>query len=484
MKPPPSLIDFRSERALLGVLMREPARFADPRVSRHLFAHPPHPRIFELLRLAHEQGSLAGDLMTASAALECSTVLELPRTFAADALLAAEDVLPDPLLTHMVRLTRRRQLRDLGQALRNVAETPTPLHTDDSETIATIAARAAELQNGDAPDPTFSFDTVAPERVEWLWSRRIPFGKLTILDGDPGLGKTALTLDLAARVSRGAPLPDDPEAPWPAAHVLLVNAEDGAGDTIRPRLDAAGADVSRCHGFPLDHVPILPEGLPHLADAIHRHHAALTIIDPLMAVLGPTIDAYKDQSVRRVLLGLASLAESTKSAIVVVRHLTKQSGPKALYRGGGSIAFSAAARATMILGTEPDPDAPDAEPLRALAVIKQNLTQKPPTLRFRVLPSGDSLRLDYCGTSSLTADDLVAPQPSADDAEPIQFATDFLRDLLTPGALDSEVATRKRRAAGISDYAWKVAKSRLHVRSIKASFSGGWHLSLPSADGS
>src|SRR5262249_13208669 len=161
------------------------------------------------------------------------------------------------------------------------------------------------------------------------------------------------------------------------------------------------------------------------------------------------------------------------------RHLTKQSGPKALYRGGGSIAFAAAARSTLLLGAEPstDPDAPDD--LRALAVVKQNLTQKPPTLRFRLLSHLDSMRLEYVGTSSLPAADLVGPQPAADELEPISVATDFLRDLLAQGAVDSETATRKRRASGISDYAWKIAKQRLRVRSTKADFSGGWHLSLP-----
>src|SRR5215813_1758128 len=479
-KPPPSLIDPGAEAALLGTFMRDPRRLDDRRVRRALFASPPHPLVFDALRAAYDHGELAGDLLTASAAVERVPGMAMPRSFCADAYEAADLILPDALLTHVSALARRRSLRALAHGLTATAEYPHP--DEDPETLATIAAKTAELAatNG-AADPTMPVSTIAPERVDWLWTHRIPFGKLTILDGDPGLGKTAFALDLAARVSRGLPLPDDPEPPWRASDVILLNAEDGAADTIRPRLDAAGADVTRCHVFPLEHLPTLPTDLPILERAITLHHATLVIIDPLMAVLAPTVDAYKDQSVRPVLLQLASLAETSHSAILVIRHLTKQSGPKALYRGGGSIAFAAAARSTLLLGAEPstDPDAPDD--LRALAVVKQNLTQKPPTLRFRLIPHEAALRLDYVGTSPLSADDLVAPQPAQDDLEPIAAATAFLPDLLAARPLHPETATRKRRASGISDYAWKIAKQRLRVRSTKADFSGGWHLSLPRA---
>jgi hypothetical protein len=475
-RPPPSLVDPGAEAALLGTFMRDPRRLDDRRVHRSLFASPPHVLVFDALRAAHDQGTLAGDLLTASAALEANAQIPMPRSFTADAFDAADLVLPDALLTHVWKLARRRQLRALSLGLAAVAEHPHP--DDDPETLATIAARTADLaQNGHGSDPTIPLASVDPERVEWLWTYRIPFGKLTILDGDPGLGKTALTLDLAARVSRGLPLPDDPEPPWPAAHVLLVNAEDGAADTLRPRLDAAGADCTRCHAFPLDQVPILPDDLPRLHLAIDLHRPALVIIDPLMAVLAPTIDAYKDQSVRAVLRLLAALAESTHAAILVVRHLTKQAGPKALYRGGGSIAFSAAARSSLLLGADSDADSPDE--LRALAVVKHNLAPKASTLRLRLVPHADSLRLEYVGTSSLSADDLVAPPSPPDAAEPVKFAMDFLADLLAHGPVESDSALRSARAQGISNYAWNTAKHRLHVRSTKATFSGGWHLSLP-----
>src|SRR5215813_8835099 len=475
-KPPPSLIDPGAEAALLGLFMRDPRRLDDRRVRRALFASPPHPLIFDALRAAHDHGDLAGDLLTASAAVERIPSLPMPRSFCADAYEAADCVLPDALLTHVSALARRRQLRQLASGLSAVADYPHP--DDDPETIATLAARTHELRNGDRPDTTCALESVQTETVQWLWTNRIPFSKLTILDGDPGLGKTALTLDLAARVSRGFPFPDDPNAPWNAANVLLVNAEDGLGDTLRPRLEAAQADLRRCRAFPLDQIPILPDDIAALQHAITLHAAALVIIDPLMAVLAPSIDAYKDQSVRLVLRTLATVAEATHAAILVVRHLTKQTGPKALYRGGGSIAFSAAARSALLLAA--DPDLPDDH--RILAPVKHNLCAKPNALRFARRPSGQTLRLDFLGASPLTADDLVAPPPTH-ASEPIKAAMDFLRSLLKHGPVESDAALTQARAQGISHYALTAARTRLNVHTEKSGFSdSSWSISLPPDD--
>src|SRR5215475_2181196 len=200
-KPPPSLIDPGAEAALLGLFMRDPRRFDDRRVRRALFASPPHPLVFDALRAAYEHGALAGDLLTASAALERLPTLPMPRSFAADAYEAADLVLPDALLTHVAALARRRSLRALAAGLTATAEYHHP--ESDPDTLATIAARTAELTNGDAPHPWHPIADSTTHAVSWLWSRRIPHGTLSLLDGDPGLGKTALALDLAARVSVG-----------------------------------------------------------------------------------------------------------------------------------------------------------------------------------------------------------------------------------------------------------------------------------------
>src|SRR5215475_8030502 len=270
-----------------------------------------------------------------------------PKTFAAAAMLAAEDVLPLPVKKHLIRLASRRTTAQLATALADVAATPGP-GAEDRETLETLADQVAALgRNGTTP--ATRMDTVLVEHVDWLWHRRIPLGKLTLLDGDPGLGKTALTLDLAARLSTGAPLEADGRCATPAG-VVILNAEDGLGDTLRPRLDAAGADCARIVAFDLEHLPMLPAGIPLLHDAIRAVDASLLLIDPLMAVLAASCDAYRDQDVRLLLNPLIALAKDIGVAILLVRHWTKAPGHKALYRGSGSIAFNAAGRSGLTLG--------------------------------------------------------------------------------------------------------------------------------------
>jgi RecA-family ATPase len=198
---------------------------------------------------------------------------------------------------------------------------------------------------------------VLPERVNWLWPGRIPYGKLTVLDGDPGQGKSTVTTDLAARVSTGSPLPTG-ERPRRGA-VLLLSAEDGAADTLRPRLEAAGADLTRVHL--LDHVatgdgprpPELPTDLPAIREVIKRERIALVVVDPLMAFLAETVNTRIDHAVRRALHPLKELAEHTGAGVLVVRHLNKSGEGSALYRGGGSIGIIGAARSGMMVGTDP-----------------------------------------------------------------------------------------------------------------------------------
>src|SRR5215510_7775153 len=474
-KPPPSLIDPGSEAALLGSFMRDPRRLDDKRVHRALFASPPHPLVFDALRTAYEHGALAGDLLTASAALERLPTLPMPRSFAADAYEAADLVLPDALLTHVRKLARQRELRRLSQSLAAVADYPHP--DDDAETIATIAARTAALTNGDAPHPWHPIADSTTHAVSWLWSRRIPHGTLSLLDGDPGLGKTALALDLAARVSVGFQLEDDPEPPWRPAGVVLLNAEDSIATTIRPRLEAAGADLSKIVAFDLNHIPILPDGLPLLREALLDTTASLLIIDPVLAVLSASIDAYRDHDVRRFLQPLAALAEDLNVAILLVRHLTKQSGPKALYRGGGAIAFSGAPRSVLLVA--PDPDSPDTT--RILAPIKNNLSPMASALSFTLEPTAASFRIAFTGPSALRADQLVASPHEDDDPDAVAFAVSFLRDLLATGPVESSLADKRRRQLAISDYAWKRARSRLRISAVKEGFSGGWCIALPHA---
>jgi AAA domain-containing protein len=325
---------------------------------------------------------------------------------------------------------------------------------------------------------------VKPERVSWLWQGYIPAGKLTLIDGDPGDGKSTMSLDLAARVSTGSPMPDG--SAGAKGTVIILSAEDGIADTIRPRLDAAGADAGQV--IAIDEVtgvdgpprPVeLPLDLPLLAAVIQTHDATLLTIDPLMAFLAG-VDSHNDQSVRRALHPLSKLADKTGVAIVVIRHLNKGSGAKALYRGGGSIGIGGAARAVHVVAADPDD-----ETRRLLAPVKLNLAVKPPTLAYRLV--SDELhgvaRVRWEGPVEATADELVNVEPAEDRAEKVT-AVDFLTSVLATGPrLTREVEEEAREAHGISERTLKRARKALHIKAEQlATGSKGrneWWLSLP-----
>jgi hypothetical protein len=211
------------------------------------------------------------------------------------------------------------------------------------------AARTTEVDH--APPiglQAVTLDQVQPKKVAWLWQDRIPLGKITMLDGDPDVGKSTLLLDIAARTTRGLSMPDGTPG-IPAADVGLLAAEDEDDDTTVPRLIAAGADRSRVHllnaikeqlaatGPASERLLLLPNDLPVIEAKISQHGIKLLIIDPLFAFLEGRIDSYQDQHIRQALYPLRMLARRTGCAIILIRHLNKSGSGKALHRGGGSV---------------------------------------------------------------------------------------------------------------------------------------------------
>ncbi len=266
-------------------------------------------------------------------------------------------------------------------------------HAEDCQSTAN-----GSLGDGWQPWRGVLLHDVQLERLNWLSRGRLAHGKITLLEGDPGLGKSTMLADWIARVTTGAALPDG-EAVAPAG-VVLLSAEDGLGDTIRPRLEAAGADLSRVlalTGIPeedTDRLPAIPDDLLPIEDAVRHVGAVLLVIDPVMAYLGNTVNAYRDHDVRRALAPLAALAERTGVAVVLVRHLTKTMGGSPLYRGNGSIAFMATARFGLLVAA--DPDNPEQ---RVLATSKCNLARSPATLAYRLdgVPGTDVARVVWLG---------------------------------------------------------------------------------------
>lgn len=275
---------------------------------------------------------------------------------------------------------------------------------------------------------------VVPERTEWLWRGYLPLGKQVTLDGDPNLGKSTLSLEFSATVTTGGTWPDGSVCEHPGA-VVICSAEDGLADTIRPRLDAAGADVSRVHS--VDGVPVHSDGTlrpPTLADIAALEHAIITtgarllVIDVVMAYLPTGTDAHKDQDIRRVLSALSRLAERTRCTVLLLRHLNKGSGRDPLYRGGGSIGIVGAARAGLLVAA--DPEDPQR---RVLASIKSNLAPAPQSLSYRLLPAVDNpavARVSWEGVTELTAAALLAGS-QGDGGGASQHAERWLRAYLS-----------------------------------------------------
>ncbi|MDS1115298.1 AAA family ATPase [Gordonia westfalica] len=308
---------------------------------------------------------------------------------------------------------------------------------------------------------------VTPERVSWLWPGRLPLGKLVTLDGDPGVAKSTLAAAMAAPITTGTVWPDGAPCDHPGA-VVWLSAEDGLADTMRPRHDAAGADVNKV--FALEGLNYISEDdgerylrPPTLADidtlrtVINEVGARLLIVDVLMAYLPKGIDSHKDQDIRRVMSRLSTLADETRCTVLVIRHLNKAKGGDPLYRGGGSIGIVGAARAGLLVAR--DPDDPDT---RVLVGTKSNLAPLPEALTYRLESDEDRgvARIVWTGRSDHDARALLAER-DGDDEEGSSIIS-IIRHYLTEcgGKAPAADVLKHTRSAGLTDNSVKKARSR------------------------
>lgn len=336
---------------------------------------------------------------------------------------------------------------------------------------------------------------VTPERVSWLVPGVLPFGKFAIWEGDPGTGKSTLTLDLTARVTRGESVLGS--AARVPRNVLLVTFEDGLADTVRPRIDALGGDPNRVLVFRAvarvdgdEREPTLPDDVEHLRAIIQENGVALVVIDPLGASLGEGTDSHKDASVRRITARLARLAEDTGACVLGVRHLIKGAAANALRAGGGSIAFVASARVAMVVSLHPDDaEKPQHARRRVLACVKNNLAPHPASRVFELWqPDGhEHPRIRWLGESPLSADDLnaAAALSAPEEREATTERTDWLREVLASGPLDSKDVFRLAREACYPERSLRRAARAIGVRIVRqgtgASHRTTWALDITSA---
>lgn len=306
-----------------------------------------------------------------------------------------------------------------------------------------------------------TLDAVERRRIAWLWRGWIPAGMLTICDGLPGEGKTTMLVDLASRVTTGRDMPDGSPGVEPGV-VLFLSYEDAASEILRPRFEAAGADLARVvvHHPESDDLLQLGKGSP-LETWILEHGAKLVIIDPLLTAVPGGVDMHKGQHARRVLSPVGRIADRTGAAIVGVRHFNKGESRSALMRGEGSIGIGGTARNVILVGKYPsDPDS------RVLARVKSNLPPPGSSRRFAVVSHPeipDAPYIDWRGESSLSADDLTGPgdeQPQGREQEAIAF----LRDALGSGeGRPATEITAAAKVAGIAPRTLERARAKLGV---------------------
>jgi putative DNA primase/helicase len=324
--------------------------------------------------------------------------------------------------------------------------------------------------------------------VRWLWPGRIARGKVSILAGHPGLGKSQLTASLAAIVTTGGKLPLD-RTPCEPGNVVFFSAEDDAEDTIRPRLEAAGADLSRI--FIMDAVNSgeyarsfnLVCDLSNLSKMMdHFGDVSLLVIDPVTAYLGK-IDSHKTADVRALLAPLGELAAKHGTAIVCVSHLSKAGSGEALLRVTGSLAFVAAARAAFIVARD------NGDKNRRLFLpIKNNIGNDETGLAFTIQSvtlSGGIETSRVCWEAeavAITADEAMAPIGDPEERSVLEGAKQFLANLLADGPVSSRQIRADAIGAGFSWRTIQRAQNALDIDAYKGGMKEGWFWFLPPKD--
>lgn len=318
---------------------------------------------------------------------------------------------------------------------------------------------------------------VSPEPIEWLWPDRVPVAALTLLLGDPGQGKSLLTYSLTACVTTGASLPGCESVAAPAAGVVLLQAEDSLRGTIRPNLEAAGADLARVYVHDrsrfADEPLALPQDLAVVEAAAAAVQARLVVLDPFSAFLSAS--ANSEQRVRGALRPLTAFAERAGTAIVLVGHPSKSHPSNPLYCGSGSIGVIAAVRSALMVG----PDPSSADPYRhVLAQLKTNLSSAT-SLSYRTVMRGGSLVVEWLGECSATARDLAGA--GRGDHSALSEAVQVLRAILADGPVEASEVFRLAAKAGTSKRTLDRAKKALGVDRWKRGSERGssWLWALP-----
>ena len=317
-----------------------------------------------------------------------------------------------------------------------------------------------------------NMEQVEVEKIDWLIYPFIPFGKVTIVQGDPGEGKTTMVLQIIAKLTKGESVLSGSDEPilegktmaLDPVNVIYQTVEDGLGDTIKPRLLAAGADCSRVMVID-DNDQALTMMDVRLEEAIIQTKARLVVLDPIQGFLGADVDMHRANEIRPLMKRVAILAEKYHCAIILIGHMNKNSNGKSSYRGLGSIDFQAAARSVLIVGRIKD------EPeIRVVCHVKSSLAPEGKSIAFRL---DKDKGFEWIGEYDISADDLL----SGDNrGQKIHAAKEFLKEILVSGSMAQTKVAEEAESRGIKKKTLWNAKKELEIDSVKIGSQWFWML--------
>ena len=331
-----------------------------------------------------------------------------------------------------------------------------------------------------------NMESVKVEQIEWLLYPFIPFGKVTIIQGDPGEGKTTMVLQIIAKLTRGEPILLNKKSQKEAqqdseenlkqevlsqdnsiqpVNVIYQTAEDGLGDTIKPRLLAAGADCSRVLVIDDREQPLTMVDV-RLEEAIMQTKARMVVLDPIQGFLGAEVDMHRANEIRPLMKRVSVLAEKYHCAIILIGHMNKNSNGKSSYRGLGSIDFQAAARSVLIVGRLKD------EPeTRVMCHVKSSLAPEGKSVAFRL---DKETGFQWIGEYDISADDLLSGDARGQKS---RIAKEFLLDILADGGMAQKKIEEEANKQGIKKKTLRNAKQELEIDSVKRGNQWFWILS-------
>lgn len=311
---------------------------------------------------------------------------------------------------------------------------------------------------------------IVPVGIDWLWFPYIPYGKVTLLQGDPGDGKSTFALNLAALMTRGEAFPFTDEKHEPM-NVIYQNTEDDLDDTVIPRFINAGGEVDRIFFIDENKQPLTFDSVERIESAIRECEAKLIIFDPLVSYIGEDVSINQANEVRAKFNRLISIAKQTKCAILIVGHMNKMQGTKGIYRSVGSIDIVAAARSCLVIS--PCPEEPDN---RIMAVQKNNLAKKGPAIKFEI----NEGKVEFLDTMEITADELLNAYPVSDGKRTdskSELAKKVLVEMLSAGEKTQQEIMARMQSLNISRRTAENAKADIGIKSMK--IGSAWYWKLP-----